>query len=400
MTACLALSVPADQLFPADAAFMARTDATQMRLLGVGSAGPDSVTTHMIGLWSGRPTVRHRAGATEGILRLFDDAGIDISEDMHLYHSADEAEEAAARLIDAGHRLYAIYPLPHGRWPDAAQVVPPAVWHALNAKAGIAALFDPGHLAHRQVLTVSAARARPFAGPVWVKLGGAVATALGYGLRFCPDAAAYAAAITALADLDGTGAPIIVEDHVAIGTCWCANIVVTSETTLFAGSAAQVFAAPGQQIGNRIDPDDPMPDAAIPIVTAAGEAARRLGFTGVAGLDLGQAGDGRIVVFDPNFRMNASTPQILFHPAAAARSGLAVSQSLALTTGLPMPVILARLRGMVRDHLFVPTRLLDAALITGTEGKSAVNGFVMARCAAEAAARAATVVSMLSYPAP
>jgi hypothetical protein len=401
VTARLRLAVPAEKLFAQDAAYMARTDIAQMRLLGVADTGPDSLSTQTMGLWPGRPTVRHRAGATDAILRLMDDAGIDVAEDMHLFSSADEAENAASLLVERGYRLQSVYPLPPGRWPDAVQVVPAPLWTSLNAKDQLAALVDPANLAKRAVLTPAAAVARGFHGPVWVKLGGAPATAFGFAVRFCPDAPSFAKAIEDIAGLTPTDTTptLIVEDHIDIGTCWCACIVVTAEETLFAGSAAQVFAAPGSQTGSLIDPADAIPPEAVPLVLAVGDAARKRGFTGLAGLDLGRARNGRIVVLDPNFRINASSAQILFHDCAVKRSGLPVSLSLAVASSLPMDRIVALLDGPVRDHLFIPTRLFDAALIPAALGQSAVNGFVMGRDPADAGARAEMIKQMLGGPA-
>ncbi len=116
------------------------------------------------------------------------------------------------------------------------------------------------------------------------------------------------------------------------------------------------------------------------------KAARAAGFRGIAGLDMGQTDTGRIVVFDPNCRITSSTVQTLFTPAASRRSGLPISLSAEIATPRPMTDIIARLCGPVTEGLFLPTRLLDAALLPAAGGRSRVTGFTLGRDRRAAAA--------------
>lgn len=392
MTDPLLPNIPIDSLLPADAALMARTDLQQTRLLNYSPVNIDSVTSILIGLMGRRPAVRHVSVATHQILRILETAGLEITEDMRLYEAGAEAEAAADDLIETGYRLLSPYPLPEGRYPDNAQIVPPSLWRRLNSKERLGDLIDASYLPPREILTHEKALQRPLSAPVWLKAAGEMATGWGYAVRHCEDAAGYASALDDMRSFDVSD-EVIVEEHVPVSTCWCTSIVVQAEKTLYAGSAEQTFSRPGQQVGSLIDPANPMPDPALAI--RIGEAARRLGFRGLAGFDIGRTADGRMVVFDPNFRVNSSTTQVLLHDAAASRAGLTVSLSVTLSTALPMAEIARRLQGPIDDKWFVPTRLLDADRLVAAKGKSIVVGFVLGDSPEAALAAQSTVGSML-----
>lgn len=392
MTA-LVPSISADLIWRAKTAFAARPDLVQTRMLGFRPVHQDAVTTMLPGLLNGLATVRHRSGVTPAILQTFSRAGLVTDEDLHTYETADEAWAAADRLIAEGYRLTAPYPLPGGRFADDAQLVPPALWRRLNAKRNLPAIVATPHLARRLVVTPREAAALPFDGPVWVKAGGEEATGWGFAVRHCPDAPMRAAAI---ADLAALGvAEIILEEDVAAVHSWCVSLVLGEAATLFAGATLQTFAAPGRQSGSVVDPAVPLPPAARDLALSVGEAARMFGFRGLAGLDIGLAGDGRLIVFDPNFRFNASTSQAMLHDAAAARSGLLASRSFHATLPAVMDALCARLDRPVDEGWFVPTRLLDAALLPAAEGRSFVTGFVLGHDAADTSMRGAALLRLL-----
>jgi hypothetical protein len=387
MTGTLAPFLSPDALLPADAAYFARTDLATTAHLGFTPLNVDAVTTILNGLLGPRPAVRHISGATEAILRALADAGLPVDRDIRTYTTPAEAEARADTLITSGFRLLSPYPLPPGRWPDSAQIVQPALYGRLNAKAGLAALVSPAHLPRREVLTPAAARARPFGGaPLWVKYGGPAATGWGHAVHRVTDAAAWTAALDAIAasgDPADPG-PLVVEEDVPVTTCWAVQLGITDAGTAYGGAAEQIFANPGRQSGSLVDPDNPFP--APDLAKQIGEAARAAGFRGIAGLDIGQTDTGQIVVFDPNFRITSSTVQTLFTPAASRRSGLPVSLSAEIATPRPMADIIARLGGPVADGWFLPTRLLDAALLPAAGGRSRVTGFTLGRDRLAAAA--------------
>lgn len=388
----LTLSGQEAVLCPAHAAYMARTDLEQTRMLGYTPVNLDAVTTLLLGLLGTRATVRHISGTTDEILDCLTEAGLSITEEMHRYETGAEAEAHAERLVAEGRALFWPYPLRAGRFADTAHLVPPALWARLNSKTALPDLVPPEALASRQTYP-TAALPGDIALPVYLKAGGEEATGWGYAVHPCDTAGQLAEArATFLAQGIET---VIVEDAMTVRHCWCVNLAVTPETVQLLGAAEQTFSAPARQLGSVIDPDTPYPEAGHALALSVADAARRQGFLGVCGLDIGQTDDGRLIVFDPNFRFNSSTPQILLHRAAAMRSGLPVSLSFSGTTRRAMPDLITRIRGPIADGWFVPTRLLDGTLLPAADGVSLCTGFVLAETRAAAEGRSRTLQALI-----
>jgi hypothetical protein len=372
-----------ERLFPRDAAFMPRTSLEQMRLLGYTPFQLDSVSTLFAGVLGARPTVRHAASTTEGVLDLYRRAGLPFEEEVHPYREADAAERIGDALVARGFRLFGPYPLRADRYADEAQLVPPALWRRLNAKERFAELAPASALPARRVCAVDELA---FDAPVFLKAACDAVTGWGYAVRACSDRASFDAARAWFA-ANGVER-VIVEQAVDVETCWCAGVAVDEAAACCFGAAEQIFSAPARQLGSRIDEEAPFPSEAASLVERIGEAARALGFRGVAGIDVGRARDGRLYAFDPNFRLNASTAQVLFHASAASRAGLPASRSLHVATSCDFDVLAARAARAIDAGWFVPLRALDARLHPLAEGRHLLTGFVLGRDRADAEAAA------------
>ena len=375
-----------DRVFPPDAAFMARTDLAATRLLDFEPLNLDSVTSHWSGLLGDRPAVRHRAGAGPEVVALYRRAGIRVREETWIYRTQDEAEAIADRLVERGARLFWPYPPRAGRFPDAAHLVPPPLWRRINAKEHLAALVPAESLPPRRILSHEALADFEPGEPVFLKAAGESPTGMGYAVRYCPDRGAFEAARQWFAARRADAPAVIVEAALDVECCWCAGIGVAENETHSFGGAEQLFSAPGCQSGSLVDPERALPAQGVALAREVGEAARRLGFRGIAGLDIGRTRDGRLLVFDPNFRFNSSSAQLLFHPSAAARAGLAVSVSFDETVGGSFAEVAARLAAPIDEAWFVPLRLWNGEEHPLAEGRHQITGMVLGRDRREAEA--------------
>ena len=382
---------PVDALYPPDAAWMARTDKATTRLLGYNDVNIESVTGLLLGVLGRQPSVRHLSSVTTEILDFLSSSGLVIEEDMHVYRTGDEATKLARALNAAGFRFMSPYPVPAGLFPEAASVVPPSLWYRLNAKSRLSDLVEQKFLAPRRVIRPQS----KIEAPVYLKAGGAAVTGWGYAVRFCESDAEIKEALDWFHDM-GAEEDLVAEDAMSVETCWCTHVACSDGQTHYLGAAEQVFSAPARQSGSVIDAARGLPEAGRQIVLSAGEKARAFGFRGIAALDIGQTADGRLIVFDPNFRINASTAQVLFHDAAVAGTNWSVSQSAGGSSSLPMTEIISRLDGPVREGWFAPTRLLDAALLPATDGASLWTGFVLGADRAETIKRCAVLPEALA----
>jgi hypothetical protein len=280
------------------------------------------------------------------------------------------------------------------RFPSSGYLVTPALWARLNSKATLAELVPASHLAPRQIHSLSELEGRAFERPVYLKDASLEASGGGCAIRACLDADAWRRALKELREIGARR--FVVEDALPVERCWCVALVIEQDQTSYAGAAEQVFGTPGQQTGNLIDPEHPLPAEGVRLAVEVGERARRAGFVGVAGLDIGLTSDRRLIVFDPNFRINSSSSQSLLHDSAARRAGSPFSHSTHVSTSLPFAEVARRLAGPIDDGWFIPTRCLDAAWLPGRAGGAVCEGFVLAADRATAITAAERLSALIS----
>jgi biotin carboxylase len=114
----------------------------------------------------------------------------------------------------------------------------------------------------------------------------------------------------------------------------------------------------------------------VAIALAIAERSRSVGYRGVAGFDIGVTSDGRPFVFDLNFRIVSSTPQVLLHEGAVSRVNARISQSWGIMLKGALEPALSRMSDFSRSGEFIPTRLYEATADTG--GMSLITGMVVA----------------------
>jgi hypothetical protein len=165
------------------------------------------------------------------------------------------------------------------------------------------------------------------------------------------------------------------------------GLAIRELQTICFGGAEQVFSTPTKQCGSIVDSDSGLPREAEILAIQAGEAAGKLGFRGVAGLDIGVSKDGRYILFDPNFRFASSTAQLLFHRAATERGACSVSRSIQFRPTGTFDEVAKKLHAPIAEGWFVPTRLFNGEKHPFSGGAHIVTGFVMGkdRIAAECA---------------
>ncbi|MFZ0451405.1 MAG: hypothetical protein WAL98_19385, partial [Desulfatiglandaceae bacterium] len=385
----LAPVIPTDGLYPADAAFMARTDLFETRMLGYKALSLDTVTAHLAGLLNGRTAIRHECGAGEEVFAVYHSAGIEVEEETLIYRTSEEAHAFADTLIAKGKRLFSPYPLPAGRFPDNDLLVPPALWHFLNAKINLDAIVPPEFLPERETMPCKELASFEPPRPLFLKAGGDAATGWGYAVHPCHDRVSFDNALRWFAEHHDSVPDVLVEEWAEVSICWCTGIAISDNETLCFGGAEQIFSAPAKQSGSMIDPERMFPEEGRSLAIQVGEAARRLGYRGIAGLDIGLRKDGRLIVFDPNFRFNSSTAQLLFHDSAVARTGHSVTCSFHSEPSCAYSKLSVRLEAPIGDGWFVPTRLFNGEKHPLSMGKHIVTGFVLGhnRIEAEDAAK-------------
>lgn len=363
---------------PAHVAFAPRVNAGQLKFLGVPESAADTVSTTMMGALNGQPTVRHRSGATPETLAMIARSGIDVSEDMRTFLTPEEAYRHAKGLIREGYQLAWPYPPQKGQYPETANLVAPRLWRKLNSKRNLPLIVPDEYLAARTIIRIDTDSPPDISVPCHIKAGGDMPTGMGFAVRFCQSREDVEAAWGFFNSLDGVD-EIIAEEAVSVRACWCVSLSIDDAGVRYLGAAEQLFSSPAQQVGSMIDDDDPFPEEGVKAAISVGENARTMGFRGPAGLDIGVTAEGRVVVFDPNFRPQGSTQQVLFHPAAASRGGFRASRSLNVNSDLNIKDAERVLRRHIDSGRVVIFRAIDGCVLQSIPAGSVVTGFVLGK---------------------
>ncbi len=344
----------------------------------------DALTGLTLGLMGDMPLICHQSVASPPILHFFLESGLQPARQLTLYKTETEAIVRARDQLQRGKRLVYVYPPPPELEAPEGLLVPVPLYRWLNDKANLGELVADRYLPPNRLLAPDELAAlsefRP-GEPVFVKACHSGACGAGKDVRFCPDAESRAQAAAWLSARQATLSGVRVEAALDMGSCWCLSLAIGETGVRYLGAAVQLFGAPGQQTGSRIDPEDCPPAEVVRIATTIGDRARQLGYRGIAGFDVGLTVGGRAFVFDLNFRIAASTPQVLLHDAAVGRIEGRITESWTHLCQGDLAPALERLLPFARSGRFVPTRLSEAT--PASAGRSLVTGIIVGRSQAD-----------------
>ena len=363
-------------LHPPDTAFVPCSSLKEAGLVVDEAWRMESITGTMLTCLGRIPALCHRNAATDAALEFFRLAGIEPPSSLETYASDDEATKLASRLAARGLRFATIYPQIESIRALGACLVTPELYGWLNDKTNLEFLCPAPYLPRREIYSRTAAARLKGSGldyPFYAK--GAVAGANGSGndVRHCTNDEEFRAALAWFAGATSYSA-LIVEEEIPFTATWCLNFAILDESIQWIGAAEQLFAKPGDQSGNRIDPACQPPAQAVDVGYDICAAAQAKGYRGIAGFDMCVDAEGGIYFFDLNFRMAACTCLILLNRALDDRTGVAVTCNI--TVPGPLSDALARVEDLARAKRFVPTRLYDGSACTLGEAPSVVTGFV------------------------
>lgn len=349
-----------------------------MRWVNFAPSQLDALTGSPITLIGQMPLICHGGTVTAEIREFFRLAGIPLDGRYLTYTSLEEAIALAQECQRRGQILLYYYPPPDEVTNGDGLIFPPKLYDWLNDKANIDRLCPTCHQPPHQFFQPDDRAALSGYLPdraLYLKLCHPGVSGGGADVFYCPDAASRLQAFDWMAQRPTGWSAIRAEEAVEVRDSWCLNLFIESGGVRYLGAPAQLFGQPGKQAGSRIDPDNQPSGATVALAIEIGHRARRLGFVGVAGFDIGEDGNGRPFVFDLNFRFAACTPQLLMHSAAASRVGGRISQSLKYQFPGPLSPVLRHLEKTALEGRFVPLRLYETS---GQEGDcSRINGMLI-----------------------
>ncbi|WP_428410118.1 hypothetical protein [Hyphococcus sp.] len=307
----------------------------------------------------------HRAATGPVSLQLNEWTGL-TDNTRHVYFAAEsDCLEQAQSLSRDEDAVLICQHYPH-RWRDfdIRWRATPAVISELNNKANLDRLVSAELAPRRRIVApdgiLDAIENVP--APFVLKVGTPLSSGGSCAATVCAakeEARAKARTFLAMHDPD---AVFIIEDFYAFTQTWCANIGIFESERRYFGAAQQILDDTRKQTGNYNGGPFAAPDAVRDACLDIAERAYEAGYRGVAGMDMGLTPDGKLIVFDLNFRMNSCTAQILYHESACARVKAAVSRNCVFSFARPLAEIAKDIEDAVKQGVFVPLASFDKAL--------------------------------------
>jgi hypothetical protein len=328
------------------------------------------------------------AGALQpAALELLELGGVSGSANAVRYTGREDFEATLHGMIAAGRTLTFQHLFPADEVPAESYWIPPSLLAELNDKANLDRFVPTGHCPPRTVMgTEEAMRLTVGAGQTIVikgsterstGAGGAVVMARrDQQLRQLPER------------LDGC-TRVVVEEFQPFERTMCLNWAADRSGNLhYIGSAEQVVDDEGAFLGSWIGTGLDAPDAAIAIGREIMTRAAARGYYGIAGFDMGVLPDGRVLAFDLNFRLCASTPALLWLPMLLERSpGRLAARMATMTFPSGFDRMCSVAAEAVRAGWLFPLSAFDPSRAGWNGTPPSVRGLVLGRDRAETEAR-------------
>ncbi len=323
----------------------------------------DASTGSMLSVQGGMPGVASSGAAMEEGLEILAESGVPVRARIHRVWDPADTLPTLRRLSAEGLRLAFQFVHPPEEVPPEAYWIPPDLLRFLNHKASLDRLVPAEFLPERKVLPLECLRdsaALLANGPVALKAASSLASGGGNDVRICRTPADAEAARGALAEAES----IVVERLFEIRRDLCVQFaILPSGEAAFLGAAEQITDAAGRYKGNWFEPGRAVEPEAIEAGRRITEKAAAMGYRGIAGFDMAFCADGRLRVYDLNFRVNGSTAGLLLQHALAKAREFAIFRSRAFRDPRGFGSLLACARAAVRRGLLVPLGFYDPRIL-------------------------------------
>lgn len=298
------------------------------------------------------------------------------------YQDREGFDRELRSLVDRGVTLAFQHVFPPDEIPASACWISPTLLSRLNDKANLAELVPEEACPPRRVLPLQAASALRLPPGETLVIKGSTARSTGSG----------GAVVIAREESQLRGLPsrlpecehVVVEEFQPFERTMCVTWAATAEGDLhYVGSADQVVNEDGVFNGSWLGPELPAPRSAIEMGERIMRGAAARGYVGFAGFDMGVLPNGRVLVFDLNFRLCASTPALLWLPVLLERGYGPLFRLATFRSRIGFREMCATAGGLVRAGRLIPLTAFDSSAAGMPEGEPILRGLVPGRNRAE-----------------
>jgi hypothetical protein len=315
------------------------------------------------------PVVCSACTASPAGMELLADVGLSPPSSMHTYRGEEQALEVTLDLIERGSKVVVQHVYPRDVIPPGAMWIDPELLSYLNNKQNLGRLVAPENVPPRSVCTSASIFGEPprRSFPFVLKVGSDQSNGSGGAVAICRNDEDLAPAARRFADCPY----LIVESFLSIQKNLCLNYAAMSDGSVrYLGHSEQDVGMAGQYLGNWIELGSILPPSLPGIGLKIAEQAALLGYRGIVGIDIAVLSEGAIAVLDLNFRVNGSTPAVLFAESLLENLGPAVMHLRAFTVSDGFEKLIAVSRHAVRRGRLIPLNFFDP-VAAGYPGQSA-----------------------------
>ena len=174
---------------------------------------------------------------------------------------------------------------------------------------------------------------------------------------------------------------VVIEEFLHIQKSLCLGFAATANgEIIYLGCSEQICNDHGKYSGNWFDETAAAPPAAIDIATRTVRAGMERGYYGWVGIDLAILEDGRIVLFDLNFRTNGSTASLLLADSILEHIGAKCMRLLSMKSSHHADTftdLFHRIYAALDAGLLLPLITYNPAVLGHQNGIPRVTGLIL-----------------------
>ncbi len=299
-----------DTIYSPELILVPRPSSSYCNWLPLNIVAMERLSGGMLTVAGALPVLCATSVASPNNIQLLRDAGFSIPERLYRFRNTAEHQAQLADLLQSKGKIALQHVYPVSELPAENCWVDPAALSYLNNKAHLEDFVDAPQLPLRKKFSVChlPLHVSDWRLPVVIKAVTDESTGGGFDVMICNTRADVDNASTFFSRCDH----VIVEKYLAMQHNLCLNYAVNAEGLItYLGSCEQIIDCQGNYHGNWLDDEGEAP----PLAIESGFQIVRKGFThgyyGCIGIDMAILEDGRVIVYDLNFRLNGSTPALM-----------------------------------------------------------------------------------------
>ncbi|TDD59985.1 hypothetical protein E1263_12865 [Kribbella antibiotica] len=300
----------------------------------------DWISARPLAIAADTPVITSAGGTEPNLLAALRDGGLPVGTDPREFRTEAEFAARVTEALSDGLLMSMEYPQPAALYPAERSVKSAELVGYLNNKASIGTFVAPRFQARRQIVTVDELAEATPAEKSWV-LKAATNDAHGASLSVYLHRAGDPVILPAFADIVTA---VVVEEYLNIHRNWGVQLYVAADgQARLLAVTDQLIDADGVYTGGRFGLV-PLPADLLTECLAVTQRAADVGYRGMCSLDCAQTNDGRLLMFDLNFRITGGSIPLLALNTIRPDALDCPSESTKLITSAPIGALLAELR--------------------------------------------------------